>query len=102
MPRYIVKLRNLYLEWSTIVDAPISYGWDREGFTSYYRRMYGEVGLQDLAKRLERVDQYGTSLSTSASELIAGNRAGPNGRSLSEDELYRAYCLRESIDGWHA
>lgn len=54
MPSFILKTapdENLYVEWSTIVDAPISWG-SREQMKSW------GVGED----RLARADQYGTSM----------------------------------------
>jgi hypothetical protein len=103
MGRYIIKLDEYYLEWSTIVDAPVTFGMKREDFEAYYREMYGINGMRDLSKRLERADKKGTSshYHESADDVISGNRAGPNESKLTRDEIYQAYCLMESIrDGW--
>jgi len=34
MPRYIIKLEDYYLEWSTVVDAPVTFGatWAARGW----------------------------------------------------------------------
>lgn len=52
MPRFLIKAtrdRDAYLEWSTIVDAPVSIG-TRAGYVT----QYGE-------ERLSRTDEHGTS-----------------------------------------
>ena len=65
MPRYIIKLPtpigDRYLEWSSIVDAPITYGLTLEEFTDYYRSEYGDQGMRDLPDRMARVEATGTS-----------------------------------------
>lgn len=103
MGRYIIKLNEYYLEWSTIVDAPVTFGMKRADFEAYYREMYGTEGSRDLPGRLERADKKGTSAHDheSAADVISGNRAGPNESKLTQDEIYRAYCLMKPIrDGW--
>lgn len=103
MPRYLVKLEDYYLEWSTIVDAPVTFGMKLDEFEKYYQEMYGIEGVRNLPYRLERVEMFGTSsiTPTSAEEMIKGNRAGPNEEPLTVDEIFKAYCLQQPIkDGW--
>lgn len=100
MGRCIVKIRDMYLEWSSIVDAPVSYGLPLAEFKETYLNEYGEGAAAELEQRLERVERTGTSMirpETTAAELIAGNRAGKNERTLTEDELYTVYCLRRAL-----
>lgn len=105
---FIIKLTSrkdgdFYLEWSTVVDAPITYGMRRGDFEDYYRQQNSERVMTELAARMERVEQTGSSTMNgdSARDLIYGNRAGPNERSLHYWEIYRAYCLRQPIrNGW--
>lgn len=67
MSRYIIKLtdkrdlKDYYLEWSTIVDAPVTYGMYLEGFKAYYQQEYGRSGMRELPERLKRVEEKGTS-----------------------------------------
>jgi hypothetical protein len=100
MPRYIVKLthgaQDYYLEWSTVVDAPVTYGMPLEEFREYYRDEYGRVGEEDLAQRLARVEATGTSCrypDSTADSVVEGNRAGPGETCLSKQEIIRRYCL---------
>lgn len=96
MGRYIVKIRDFYLEWSTIVDAPITYGLGLVDFVAYYRGQYGAKGMEGLQARLDRADAVGISaLDGSTLEgILKGNRAGEGETPLTEPELYRKYCLR--------
>jgi hypothetical protein len=88
MPNYIVKLGTKYLEWSTIVDAPITHGMTREELHDYIKSEYGEAGLRSLPERLERVEATGTSSRIGTLEgHIACNRAGPKETELTFDEL---------------
>ncbi|MHA2333758.1 MAG: hypothetical protein ACXAEU_17160 [Candidatus Hodarchaeales archaeon] len=95
MPAYIVKLKDYYLRWSTVVDAPTIVFDSREEVLSW-------DDSPNTKERLDRVDEFGTSCikPTSAEELMGWNRAGPKETSLTLDELYRVYCLEEKIDGW--
>lgn len=104
MSRIIIKIKEFYLEWSTVVDAPVTYGMSLDEFKKYYLQEYGEYGRMSLQDRLERVEKTGMSSIApykSLKELIVRNHAGPNGRSLHLHEIYKAYCLQEPIrDGW--
>ena len=103
MGRPIIKLGDYYLEWSSIVDAPIMFGLELEEFKEYYRLKYGTDGMDDLDARLERVELNGTSYldNRNVGDAISVNRAGPDESELTEEEIYQAYCLRRSIrDGW--
>jgi len=95
MPCHIIKLRDKYLEWSTIVDAPLTPGLTLEQLKEHIRDKYGSESLDRLPSRLERVEKYGTSMleGISVGDLIAGNRAGENETRLTEDEIYERYCV---------
>lgn len=104
MPRYICKTNvdgvDYYLEWSTVVDAPVTYGMPLEEFESYYRIRYGtsqterytfgkEVAPSELDKRMERVEKFGTSCvyGTSFESMASGNRAGDNEEELTFEQI---------------
>ncbi len=102
MPRYIVKLEDRYFEWSTVVDAPVTYPMTLEQFEAYYREEYGRVGMEQLPERLERVERQGTSARgyetpgrSCVEGLLACNRAGPRETCLTLDEL-RDWARRET------
>jgi hypothetical protein len=100
MPRYIAKFTDketktdYYLEWSTIVDAPVTYGVSLDEFKEYYKTQYGSHGFKDLDERLERVEAKGTSsqIDENINDLIEGNRAGVDEEELTYDEIVREYC----------
>lgn len=103
MPRFIIKLEGYYLEWSTIVDAPVTSGMSLAEFKKYIRDEYGREGIRELDQRLVRVESFGTSLYTpqTPQDAVLCNNAGPGESELTFDEIYKAYCLREPIrDGW--
>lgn len=101
MPRYIVKLvdkkenKDYYMEWSTVVDAPVTYGMGLEEFKAYYKDEYGKQGMDGLDERLTRVNEKGTSamMYDSAEDLIEFNRAGKDGTCLTFEQIIAEYCI---------
>lgn len=97
MPRYIVKMewdeKVRYMEWSTIVDAPVTYLMSLEEFTGYYREEYGRHGMgHEFEDRMTRVEETGTSAHLNTREfLFKHNRAGENGSALNEETIWRVY-----------
>lgn len=99
MARYIVKLTDhdgtdWYLEWGSIVDAPVTNGMTREEFCIYYRDRYGRTGQLDLPGRMARVDRKDVSAwdYDSADHLLQGNRAGEDETELTREEILEHYC----------
>jgi hypothetical protein len=94
MAKYIVKIKDKYLEWSTIVDAPITYGMSLNEFKEHYKEQYGANAMRSLQDRLKRVEKYGTSAieGMSIENLIAGNRAGEDETELTLADIERDYC----------
>lgn len=95
MPNYIIKLTKdpkvWYLEWSTVVDAPVTFGMSLKEFKSYYREQYGAASMRELDMRLERVERLGTSslLGHTVQELISTNP-----KKLTLDEIIEWYCVK--------
>lgn len=104
MATYILKLsdddKDYYLEWSTVVDAPTTYGMSRREFTAYYRRMYGESEMLDFEERMARVDRKGTSalIEESADDVIRGNRAGKDETRLTKQQIIEHFCRNRPTD----
>lgn len=98
MPRYIVKLKELYAEWSTVDGAPISYFMPLADFEEYYKQQHGIEGLASLSDRMSRVETKGTSsrFDDSVEEVISGNRAGPDENELTADELLQKYAMPQA------
>ena len=98
MSRYICKFedhgKSYYLEWSTIVDAPVTNGMSLDEFKAYYAGRYDTVGTRGLDERLERVEAKGTSsqIHDSLDQLIAHNRAGPKEENISKQQIIKLYC----------
>ncbi len=101
MPTGIVKLGDLYVYWSTVVDAPTSGPmtkdelrtslleegeWAAPPRTKPFDRWYYE---RQVDSRIARTDKNGTSFYgyESAEEFVAFNRAGPRETCLSYKKL---------------
>jgi len=53
---------DYYMDWSPVVDAPLTYGMSFIQFVRYYKEQYGKRGEKNLRHRLARVRLYGTSM----------------------------------------
>ncbi len=101
MPTYILKMsgegRDFYLEWSTVVDAPITQGMSLDEFKAYYQKEYGDRGMRDLPERLERVERTGCSaMVESLDDVLSINYAGDDGETITKEEIFKKYCLDKS------
>ncbi len=84
----IVKIKDRYFMWSTVVDAPIWEGLLKDDFISFYKQNKNHQECS-LDERMKRVDKNGTSaMWTDKEGLLSGNRAGPKETHLTEDEIY--------------
>lgn len=99
MPEYIIKINEMYLLYSTVVDSPTTWGMSYDDLQVLFKELRGAEGLVELSKRMSRVEEKGTScyLDTSARDTVRNNHAGPDGIELTLEEIYEAYCLREPI-----
>ena len=93
MPRHVLKLPNdRYMEWSTVVDAPVTRAVPLDEFRDYYLDEYGSSREEYLLKCLARAEADGCSAEgISLATLISCNRAGPQGSELSLDEIMKIY-----------
>lgn len=97
MGRTIVKLQKgeevRYIVWSSVVDAPVTYGLTYEELEEHIRFEQGQEGMDALSSRMGRVYQYGTSSwdEESPEELMAFNRAGEKESCLTFDEIVQKY-----------
>jgi hypothetical protein len=101
MPTFILKCESKrgprYLEYSTIVDAPITLGMTRKQLDAYYRRKNGDVGMVDLEQRMVRVDAKGTSsrMHNSFEDTIKCNRAGKGETRLTVEQFVEYYINKQ-------
>lgn len=101
MGRFIMKLhddkenKDYYLEWSTVVDAPVTYGMSLEEFKQHYIEAYGSQEMKNLEERLARVEEKSISAHHPYDRLnsyFEFNRAGKKGGTLSKEGLLKNYC----------
>lgn len=97
MAKYVIKIRDKYLEWSTAVDAPVTRGMTREEMIEHLVLSVTEEARSNAGRRLCRADDHGSSAIPfeSAEDVIFGNRAGPGETELSIDGIYDEYCGEE-------
>ena len=96
MPRYIVKMErgglSRYMEWSTIVDAPITRVMSLEEFKQHHQEEYGRRGVAYFDDRMARVEKTGTSAyGDDLEDLWRCNRAGDKESHLTKDEIWAKY-----------
>lgn len=118
MGRGIVRVANdqgeWYLEWSTVVDAPVTFGMTRDELedhmtvaaeNSYFREsvddpIIREAINREVEQRLERLDAKGTSfVDSTGKELLSFNRAGKNETHFNEDQIIEWYCVKKQDPG---
>lgn len=98
MGRCIAYNDGLFIEWSTVVDAPVTFGMTEAELRDHIGRRYGEEGLEVADARIERAKRLGTSWigrDENFDELVSYNRAGPNETCLSKDQLVRIYMVEK-------
>lgn len=102
MGRGLIVIKDKYFEWSTIVDAPVSYAMTLEELTAYIKEEYGNRGIEELDRRIERCNIYGTSFIGwgNVEEILSCNRAGLNERKLTAEKIYKVYQNSVSYDSY--
>jgi hypothetical protein len=102
MPRCTIKLaENKYVEWSTIVDAPVTYIQTREEHAEHLRNEYGRSYEHEIEPRLKRADERGASWQMGGStgdETIRGNRAGPGESKITKEQILEMYVDEDSYN----
>lgn len=94
MSLYIVRIRDLYCEWSCVCDAPASMLMPLDQFRAYYFDAHPHATEHGLAERMQRVHAHGLSAMTgeTVQGLIACNRAGERETYITEDEIIERYA----------
>lgn len=105
MGRSVIKIqhegKDYYLEWSSIVDAPVTYGMELEEFEEYMRDEYGRRYMEiDHPFRMQRVRENGTSsrYHESMKDVVGWNRAGPNESQLTFEGIIYKYITHRERD----
>lgn len=96
MGRFIVKLaEDEYVEWSTVVDAPVTVIHTREEIAEYLLEEHGRIYAEKIPGWLARADEKGYSArgygGASLSDVLADNRAGNDGSELALEEIREQY-----------
>lgn len=89
MPRFLqafpTKDGPRYLEWSTVVDAPVSGLMTEDELRSWYQREYGLSGMVNFDLALQNANLRDVH------DVIACNRAGPDETEASLEEIIEWY-----------
>lgn len=107
MGRIIIKLtdcktsKDYYLEWSTIVDAPVTWGMSLPLFKRYYKEYNGINGLKRLEQEfLPDIEKNNhNSYGITVDSLISNNRAGDRGSSLTKEQIIEQFCTNSKYHG---
>lgn len=101
MQHLVIKLYDkkfnidYYMEWSTILDAPYTFGCTLQEFKKYYKKQYGIAGLREFDRAFPRIEATGCSSMTgidTVNSLILCNRAGKNERKLTMEQILHNFC----------
>lgn len=90
----ILKLGpDQYVEWSTVVDAPVSYILTRKKMEAFLLAEAVKKARDRVTERLDTADRNGLTFVDcgSVAELVRGNRAGPNETELTLEQIVEKY-----------
>lgn len=99
MGRSIVKHtlasgEDRYLVWSSIVDAPITFGGTLKQLRDFWRKDYGERGLEDLEVTIALgVQTWPERGMRSVADMAGCNRAGLDETRLSAAQIIDYYFV---------
>ncbi len=96
MGSFIVHHQGAFLEWSTVIDAPITFAMAEGELREYLAREYGQSDLALLDERIARAVSQGTSCISppyNFDDIVSCNRAGPDETELSRDQLINIYFV---------
>lgn len=98
MPRYILhhEETGLFLEYSTIVDAPVSTAAPYDEFLEFMCHEYGHHDVESHKARLERARVKGCSSHDPTEDLrsaIICNRAGRDETEMSFEQFVKHYFI---------
>lgn len=96
MPRYLIRAETpegeRFWEWSTIVDAPVTYAMTEEQLREWHLEEYGRRGSTGIDGRIDRARETGTSgYGMTREDVISHNRAGPNETHATLEEIMERY-----------
>ena len=88
MGQSIVKIKDKYLVWSSVVDAPITYGMTRAAVLAWLRDEHGRSSFDYWQRAVAETD---ADPAEKIKDAIIGNRAGKNEQPINADGVYRRY-----------
>lgn len=105
MPRCIARVdydgKAYYMLYSTVVEAPVTYGMELPEFLEFMKGEYGRRGWSDLQESLDRANEFGCSFDypkgMSFDELILTNQAGDGSVKLSKEEIIQKYIVSRPL-----
>lgn len=97
--RCIIKLKKddqeWYLEWSSTIDAPITFAMSKEEMTIWLRKQrWFDFEIENLMKQLDKTG-CGLPNVKSVEDLIKDNRAGENKECLTYEQIVEKFCLKQ-------
>ena len=103
MGHAIIELDGAYLVWSSVVDAPITYGLTEYQLLCWLDEQHGANGRLWWDRVKARVEMTGSSETAyTVEQILSNNRAGPGEIELTKQEIIEAYCRRKPLGEWHA
>lgn len=87
-----------FIVWSSFVDAPTTFACTAKEIVRYFTAEAVRRAKEEAERMLERARIFGSSSRNGYSTLAdvcAANRAGPDERSLTEDEIVEFYVRRK-------
>lgn len=90
--KQMVEGKELYLVWSSVVDAPVTYGCTLKQLKKFWKDEYGRNGLRELEQRIE---MRGTKAFKTVDEVKTVNRAGKGETHLTTEQIVDYYFVRK-------
>lgn len=92
MPTYLCHADGKWFAWSTIVDAPTTYGGTIEDLAEYIAWKFPDMRLSSFVERTATARERGTDApNQTLAELVSWNRAGHGETCLTLEEIKHIY-----------
>lgn len=90
----ILKIKDKYCTWSKENKRPNSYLMNKDELITYIEEKEGEDAEDSMPPRLSRLEQKGLSIKSLSKEyFLNNNKAGGNGESISEEDIFIQYTI---------
>jgi hypothetical protein len=90
MSKTILKIKNKYVVWSSVVDAPSAVYETAQELKEYLKHLVDDSSLQEIVELTEKTGCSHPRYS-SVEEFIAFNRAGPHEECLTLQQIIDMY-----------